>query len=146
MNNVFIHISCQNIGNKMRKNVFRRMMTFSFPQMDQFGTGSLVTRVTNDVNQVQLLVSTFVRGMIRTLVLTFGSMYCMFRLSASFGLIVLCAFPFILGCMAICLGKATPLFSKLQVQLDSINSIMQEDVSGIRIIKACVREIGRAHV
>ncbi|MCI8601332.1 MAG: ABC transporter ATP-binding protein [Oscillospiraceae bacterium] len=140
MNNVFVHISCQNIGNKMRKNVFRRMMTFSFPQMDQFGTGSLVTRVTNDVNQVQLLVSTFVRGMIRTLVLTFGSMYCMFRLSASFGLIVLCAFPFILGCMAICLGKATPLFSKLQVQLDSINSIMQEDVSGIRIIKACVRE------
>lgn len=140
MNNVFVHISCQNIGNEMRKDVFRRMMTFSFPQMDQFGTGSLVTRVTNDVNQVQLLVSTFVRGMIRTLVLTFGSMYCMFRLSASFGLIVLCAFPFILGCMAICLGKATPLFSKLQVQLDSINSIMQEDVSGIRIIKACVWE------
>lgn len=54
---------------------------------------------------------------------------------------MLCAFPFILGCMVICMSKANPLFSKLQSELDKINDIMQEDVSGIRIIKACVREI-----
>ena len=141
MNNVFVHMSCQNMGNEMRKDVFRRMMTFSFPQMDRFGTGSLVTRVTNDVTQVQMLISTFVRGMIRTLMLTFGSMYFMFRLNAGFGLVVLCAFPFIVGVLAFCLYKADPLFTKLQSQLDSINAIMQEDVSGIRIIKACVREM-----
>ena len=141
LNNVFVHISSQNIGNEIRKDCFRRIMKFSFPQLDQFGTGSLVTRVTNDITQVQNFVSTFVRGLIRTSMLTFGSMYFMFRLNMRFGLIVLCAFPFLVSVIAVCLLKANPLFSRLQTQLDAINAIMQEDVSGIRIIKACVREI-----
>lgn len=141
LNNVFVHLSGQNIGNEIRKDCFCNVMTFSFPQLDKFGTGSLVTRVTNDVTQVQNFVSQFVRGMIRTSLLMFGSMFCMFRLNQDFGLIVLCAFPFIVGCLAFCLSKANPLFSGLQAQLDSINAIMQEDVSGIRIIKACVREV-----
>lgn len=140
LNNVFVHISSQNIGNGIRKDCFRRIMTFSLPQIDRFGTGSLVTRVTNDITQVQSFVSLFVRGMIRTLLLIFGSMYFMFRLNQYFGLIVLCVFPFLVGVIAFCLWKANPLFSKLQEKLDSINAIMQEDVSGIRIIKACVRE------
>lgn len=141
LNNVFVHMSGQNIGNEMRKDAFQKIMTFSFPQVDQFGTGSLVTRVTNDVTQVQNYISQFVRGMIRTSMLMFGSIYFMFRLNRRFGLIVLCAFPFIVGCMAFCLNKANPLFGKLQAQLDRINAIMQEDVSGIRMIKACVREM-----
>lgn len=141
LNNVFVHLSGQNIGNEMRKDCFRNIMTFSLPQLDVFGTGSLVTRVTNDITQVQNFISQFVRGMIRTSLLMFGSMYCIFRLNKDFGFIVLFAFPFIVGCLAFCLIKANPLFSKLQMQLDAINEIMQEDVSGIRIIKACVREI-----
>lgn len=141
MNNVFVHMSGQNIGNEMRKDCFRRIMTFSFPQLDKFGTGSLVTRVTNDITQVQNFISQFVRGMIRTFLLMFGSIYFMFAINRKFGLIVLCAFPIIVGCMAFCLAKADPLFSKLQKQLDAVNTMMQEDVSGIRIIKACVREI-----
>ena len=141
LNNVFVHLAGQSIGNEIRKDCFRRIMTFSFPQIDRFGTGSLVTRVTNDITQVQNFVSQFVRGMIRTSLLMFGSIYFMFRLNRVFGSIVLCAFPFIVGCLVFCLAKANPLFFKLQAQLDSINSIMQEDVSGIRIIKACVREL-----
>ena len=140
LNNVFVHISIQNIGNEIRKDCFRRIMDFSFTQMDRFGTGSLVTRVTNDITQVQNFVSLFVRGLIRTTLLTFGSMYFMFRLNADFGLIVLCAFPFLVGVIGLCLWRANPLFSRLQAHLDAINEIMQEDVSGIRIIKACVRE------
>lgn len=141
MNNVFVHISGQNIGNEIRKDCFRKIMTFSFPQLDRFGTGSLVTRVTNDITQVQNFVSQFVRGMIRTSLLMFGSIYFMFRLNRDFGIIVVCAFPFIVGCLTFCLWKANPLFSRLQAQLDILNDIMQEDVSGIRIIKACAREI-----
>lgn len=141
LNNVFVHLSGQNIGNDMRKDCFRKVMTFSFPQLDEFGTGSLVTRVTNDITQVQNFVSQFVRGMIRTVLLTFGSMFCIFRLNRDFGLITVCAFPFIAGCLACCLHKANPLFSRLQAQLDSINAIMQEDISGIRTMKACVREV-----
>ncbi len=141
LNNVFVHMSSQNIGNEMRKDCFRNIMRFSFSQMDAFGTGPLVTRVTNDITQVQNYVSVFVRGLIRTSMLTFGSMFFMFQLNHTFGIVVLCAFPFIVGILALCLAKAGPLFTKLQEQLDLINAIMQEDVSGIRIIKACVREI-----
>ncbi len=141
LNNVFVHMTGQNIGNEMRKDCFRNIMTFSFPQIDRFGTGSLVTRVTNDITQVQNFVAQFVRGMIRTIMLTAGSIFFMFQLNRQFGFIVLCASPLILGCMVFCLWKANPLFSKLQAELDQINGILQEDVSGIRIIKACVREI-----
>ncbi|MGN0658386.1 MAG: ABC transporter permease, partial [Emergencia sp.] len=141
LNNVFAHITGQNIGNEIRKDCFRRIMTFSFPQVDRFGTGSLITRVTSDITQVQNFVSLFVRGMIRTTMLTFGSFFFIFHLNRTFGIIILCTLPFILGCMAFCLKKAGPLFTRLQARLDTINAIMQEDVSGIRIIKACVREI-----
>ena len=79
--------------------------------------------------------------MIRTSMLMFGSIFFMFRLNRQFGFIVLCAFPFIVGCIVLCLSKANPLFSQLQSQLDKINAILQEDISGIRIIKACVHEI-----
>lgn len=141
LNNIFTHMASQNIGNEIRKDCFRRIMSFSFPQVDQFSTGSLVTRVTNDITQVQNYVAQFVRGVIRTSMLTAGSIFFMFRLNHTFGLIVLCAFPLIVGCMAFCLRKASPLLTRLQQELDTVNSLMQEDVSGIRIIKACVREV-----
>ena len=140
MNNVFTHIAAQNVGNDMRKDCFRRIMRFSFPQMDRFGTGSLVTRVTNDITQVQTFLSLFVRGMIRTSMLTFGSMFFMYRLNPAFGRLVMGAFPLIVGVMALCIARSNPMFTRLQAQLDGINAIMQEDVSGIRVIKACVRE------
>ncbi|MCC8080458.1 MAG: ABC transporter ATP-binding protein/permease [Lachnospiraceae bacterium] len=140
LNNVFCQIACQNTGNLIRKDCFHNIMMFSFPQTERFGTGSLVTRMTNDITQIQNLLSTFIRGLIRTAMFLCGSIFFMFRINVQFGLIVLCATPFIIACMAICLIRANPLFSRLQEQLDSVNSIMQEDVSGIRIIKACVKE------
>ena len=100
MNNEFVHLSGQNIGNEMRKDAFRRIMAFSFPQTDTFGVGSLVTRVTNDITQVQNFVSQFVRGMIRCVFLTLGSITFMFLLNREFGLVLLCAFPFIVGVLA----------------------------------------------
>ena len=140
LNNVFVNISGQNIGNEMRKDCFKKIMSVSFPELDKLTTGSLITRVTNDITQVQNFLSQFVRGMLRTFLLMFGSMYCVFRLNFTFGLIVLGAFPLILGCLYFCMMKADPLFMKLQAKLDRVNAIMQEDISGIRLIKACVRE------
>lgn len=140
LNNVFVHMTGQNVGNDIRKDCFKKIMTFSFVQMDHFSTGSLVTRVTNDITQVQNFVSQFVRGMIRTSMLMFGSIFFMYKLNHQFGYIVLCAFPFICGCLMFCLYKVNPLLIKLQQELDQVNNIMQEDITGIRIIKACVRE------
>lgn len=88
LNNVFVHMTGQNVGNDIRKDCFKKIMTFSFVQMDHFSTGSLVTRVTNDITQVQNFVSQFVRGMIRTSVLMFGSIFFMYKLNHQFGYIV----------------------------------------------------------
>ncbi|MCD8231339.1 MAG: ABC transporter ATP-binding protein/permease [Clostridiales bacterium] len=140
LNNVVSHYTAQNIGNDMRKDSFTGIMSFSFSQLDRFTTGSLVTRTTNDIVQVQNFVSVFFRGLIRMSMLMFGSIICMFRLNRDFGLAVLCVLPFIVGCMMICLYKANPMFVKLQSELDGVNAILQEDISGIRIIKACVKE------
>jgi len=125
----------------MRKDCFSRIMSMSFPQVDRFGTGSLITRVTNDMTQIRNMIETMVRGLIRTSFFFGGSIFFMFRLYPRFGLIALCALPFIAGVMLLCLTKAAPGFARMQEQLDTVNAIMQEDVAGIRIIKACVREI-----
>jgi len=140
LNNVFTHMCCQNIGNELRKDCFSRVMSLSFPQMDRFGTGSLITRVTNDVTQVSNFIGQFIRGMVRTSMLTFGSIICLFRLNAAFGGIVLCVLPLMLACLIVCIRSANPLFSRLQEQLDRMNGLLQEDISGIRVVKACVRE------
>ena len=140
LSNVFVNMASQNMGNELRKNTFRKIMNFSFPQIDSFGAGSLITRITNDVTQVERLVSQIVRGMVRTVLMTAGSMYFMFRLSPDFAFIVLCALPFIIGTMYFCLRRINPLFAALQEKLDGVNDILQEDISAIRIIKACVRE------
>lgn len=140
LNNVFFHITSQNIGNDMRKDAFSSIMQFTFSQMEKLGTGSIITRITNDVTQVQNFIAQFFRGMIRTSMLTVGSIFFMFRLSVKFGIIVICIVPFIVAVLVYCLKSAKPKFYTLQTQLDKVNSIMQEDISGIRIIKACVRE------
>lgn len=141
LNNVFTHMCCQSMGNDLRKDCFRHVMSLSFSQMDSFGTGSLITRVTNDVTQVSNLIGQFIRGTVRSCMLTFGSIVCLYRLGTVFGSIVLGAVPFILACLIICIRSANPLFSRLQEQLDRVNSILQEDISGIRVVKACVREV-----
>lgn len=141
LNNIFVHISGQNVGNDIRKDCFGKIMTFSFSQMDSLGAGTLITRVTNDVTQVQSFVSQLVQGVIRTGMLFFGSIYFLFRLNRDFALIVICALPPILGCLYLSITRVNKLFYKLQAQLDTLNSVMQEDISGIRTIKACVREL-----
>jgi ATP-binding cassette subfamily B protein len=140
LNNVFVNMASQNMGNDLRKDTFRKIMTFSFPQIDTFGAGSLITRITNDVTQVERLIAQFVRGMVRTVLMTIGSLYFMFTLSPDFAFIVLCALPFIVGTMYFALRKVNPLFALQQEKLDAVNDVLQEDISAIRIIKACVRE------
>ena len=92
------------------------------------------------MTQVERLIAQFVRGMVRTVLMTIGSLYFMYTLSPDFAFIVLCALPFIIGTMAFCLRKVNPLFALQQEKLDGVNDVLQEDISAIRIIKACVRE------
>ena len=140
LNNVFVHFTSQRVGNAVRKDAFSRAMRFSLTQLARFGTGSLITRMTNDVTQVQTLVSNFIRGGVRTTFMLAGSIWFVFGLNAQFGLIVLAASPVMLVVMGLCVRSVVPLFPKLQARLDRLNEILQEDISAIRVIKSCVRE------
>lgn len=140
MSGVFANICGQNFGNDIRKDAFRNIMSFSFSQTEQFSTGSLITRVTNDITQLQNFVMQCMRGFVRTFMLFAGGIVCMLTLDLSFGVVVACALPFVLICVVYFISKANPMFSVLQTKLDRVNNVMQENVSGSRVVKAYVRE------
>ena len=140
MSGVFANLCSQNYGNDIRKEAFRNVMSFSFEQTDRFSTGSLITRVTNDVTQVQNLVSQCIRGFVRTFLLFAGGIICMLTLDLSFGVVIACALPLIVVCVAYFITRANPMFTVLQDKLDKMNNVMQENVSGARVVKAYVKE------
>lgn len=137
---VFANIASQNFGNDIRKDCFKRIMSFSFEQTDHFSTGSLITRITNDVTQVQNLVAQCVRGIVRTGMFLIGGLVCLLMLDLSFGVVLSCALPLIILSMFFIIAKANPIFNVLQKRLDKVNAVMQENVSGARVVKAYVRE------
>lgn len=140
LNNICIYMTSENMGNEIRKDVFGKILELSFSQVEEKGTGTLYTRVTNDVTQVQSMISQALRGLVRTILLILGSLFFLFRIHKTFGFLVLAALPFMIFCVVLRLYKSGPLFETLQKKVDEMNHMMQEDVSGIRIIKACVRE------
>ena len=140
LSGVFANMCSQNFGNDIRKDAFAKIMKLPFEQMDQFSTGSLITRVTNDITQLQNLVSQCIRGFVRTFLLFAGGIGCMLMLDISFGVVVACALPLILICVVYFIAKANPKFSILQAKLDRLNNVMQENVSGSRVVKAYTKE------
>ena len=140
LSGVFANLCSQNFGNDVRKAAFRRVMALSFEQTDRFSTGSLITRVTNDITQIQNLVTQCIRGFVRTFLLFAGGIVCMLSLHLSFGVVVACAMPLIVLCVLFFIGRANPLFAVLQEKLDRLNNVMQENVAGTRVVKAYVRE------
>jgi len=79
LNNVFIYLTSENTGNEIRKDTFRKIMSLSFSQVETYSTGALITRVTNDITQVQSMVSQSLRGLIRTVMLVAGSVFFLFE-------------------------------------------------------------------
>lgn len=140
MSGVFANLCAQQFGNDVRKAVFKRIMEFSFEQTDKFSTGSLITRVTNDITQLQNFVMQCLRGFVRTSMLFIGGIVCMVSLNMKFGIIIACALPFVAVCVVYFIAKANPKFTVLQKKLDKVNNVMQENVSGARVVKAYVKE------
>lgn len=140
MSGVFANLCAQQFGNDVRKAAFKRIMEFSFEQTDKFSTGSLITRVTNDITQLQNFVMQCLRGFVRTSMLFIGGIACMVSLNMEFGIIIACALPFVAVCVVYFIAKANPKFTVLQKKLDKVNNVMQENVSGARIVKAYVKE------
>ena len=137
---VFANIAAQNFGNDLRKDVFAKIMSLSFQQTDKISTGSLVTRLTNDVTQVQNMVMMAVRGFVRNSVMFVGGILMLYQQSPKFALVAGCGLPFVIFFVTFFLKKASPLFAIVQKKLDGINNVMQETVAGARVVKAYVKE------
>ncbi len=137
---VFASITSQNFGCDLRKDVFRSAMSLSFQQTDQFTTGSLITRLTNDITQMQHFVEQCLRMFVRSGMMFIGGIVMLLTLDLRFGLILLCAMPLQLLLVLLVLRATNPLYEKVQQRLDRVNNVMQENVSGARMVKAYVQE------
>ena len=136
----FSGMCAQSFSCDLRNDVFRRVTALSFQQTDKFTTGSLVTRLTNDITAVQQFVDMLLRMFIRSLMLFCGGIFMMLSLNISFGLVLVCALPIEIIIMVWLLKKAAPIFKQVQTKLDAVNNIVQENVGGARVVKAYVRE------
>lgn len=130
----------QNFGADLRSDLFRKIESFSFAETDKFSTGSLVTRTTNDVNQLQNMVLMALRMFVRTPMQCIGGIVMAISMNPKFGLILLILMPILIALVVIFITKTSPLFGTMQKKLDRLNGIMQENLSGVRVVKAYVRE------
>ena len=132
--------AAQKMGNDLRKDAFAKVMHMSFQQTDKFTTGSLVTRLTNDITAIQEFVAMSLRMFVRTGMQFIGGIAVILTLNVNFGIVLVISLPVQLIAVAIIMKKASPLFSIVQSRLDKVNSVVQENVSGARVIKAFTRE------
>ncbi len=130
----------QGFGNDVRIASFKKVMSLSLEQTDKFTTGSLVTRLTNDITTVQDVIQMMLRMLPRAPMFFIGGLYMCLRLDLSFFYVVAIALPIILAIVLVMVFKATPLFSVVQKKLDRVNSVVQETVTGARVVKAYSRE------
>ncbi len=133
-------IASQGYGSDLRVDVFNKVMSLSLQQTDKFTTGSLVTRLTNDITSLQDLVMMILRMMVRAPVFFIGGLIMCLTLDVAFGGVVIVALPFILAIVFVMIKLAIPLFTKAQEKLDNVNSVVQENVVGARVVKAYTRE------
>lgn len=132
--------AAQKMGNDLRKDTFAKVMHMSFQQTDKFTTGSLVTRLTNDITAIQEFVAMSLRMFVRTGMQFIGGIAVILTLNVNFGIVLVISLPVQLIAVAIIMKKASPLFSIVQSRLDKVNSVVQENVSGARVVKAFTRE------
>lgn len=132
--------AAQKMGNDLRKDAFANVMHMSFQQTDKFTTGSLVTRLTNDIMAIQEFVAMSLRMFVRTGMQFIGGIAVILTLNVNFGIVLVISLPVQLIAVAIIMKKASPLFSIVQSRLDKVNSVVQENVSGARVVKAFTRE------
>ena len=130
----------QGVGDDIRRDAYAKVMSLSIEQTDKFTTGSLVTRMTNDISMIIEFVEMFLRMLVRSPMFFIGGLIMLLTLDLSFGTVLLCAFPVMVIMLALVLGRAVPMFSAIQKKLDRLNCVVQENVTGARVIKAYVKE------
>ena len=127
-------------SNDIRRDVYRKVQTFSFANIDKFSTGSLVTRLTNDVTQIQNFVNMLLRMCLRSPGMLIGALVMAISLRPSLSVVFAVTVPLMLIAIGLVIKTAFPRFTIMQEKVDGLNSTVQENVSNVRVVKSFVRE------
>ena len=136
----FAGCASQGFSRDVRNDLFAKVMKLSFQQTDKFTTGSLVTRLTADVTALQQMVDFVIRGFVRNIIMFIGGIIMMLTLDIGFGTVIAVALPVEAVIVVLIMRYANPLYAVVAKRLDTVNSVMQENVTGARVVKAYVRE------
>src|SRR6185436_3919167 len=145
---VFTVLAAQSFGADLRGTLFRKVQSLSFGNLDRLETGGLITRLTNDVTQVTEAVMMLLRVMVRVPLLLIGSLILAVITSPQLALIFVVLIPVVLVALIWIINKTFPMFGEVQRRLDRLNTVMQENLAGVRVVKAFARadhELGRFH-
>lgn len=126
-------------GTDLRQELFDHIQTFSFRNLDTFQEGSLITRLTSDITQMQTFVQMLLRMFIRSPMLIIGSIIMAFTISIKLALILMMTVPVLFVILYILISASYPLFASVQNKLDQVNAVLQENLAGIRVVKAFAR-------
>jgi ATP-binding cassette, subfamily B, multidrug efflux pump len=132
--------TAMSFGRDLRAAVFNHVGTFSEREVAKFGAPSLITRTTNDVQQVQMLVMTTCTMLVAAPILSIGGIIMAIRLDARLSWVIAVSVPAMMIALGLIMGKMIPLFRLMQTRIDGINRILREQLSGIRVVRAFVRE------
>lgn len=127
-------------ANDLRKDMFNKIQKFSFTNIDSFNTGSLITRLTNDITQVQNMIQMMLRLALRAPGMLIGALIMAFSLNSKLALVILCVIPLLGLAIYSILKVAFPRFKVMQKMLDALNTVTQENLINIRVVKSFVRE------
>lgn len=133
-------IASQGIGTLLRNDVYHKVNSFSHREIDRFGTHSLVTRLTNDINQLQVAVAMLIRLVVRAPFLAIGAVVMAFTIDLKLSLILLATLPLIILVLWLIMGKSVPFFKVMQKKLDRISLITRENLEGARVIRAFAKQ------
>lgn len=129
------------VGRDLRSDVFKRVQEFSAREVNHFGTPSLITRNTNDVQQIQLFMQIGLTIMASAPIMCVGGIIMALREDVSLSALLLVVIPMMAAVIALMLTRAVPLFRSMQAKIDRINQVMREQITGVRVIRAFVRVI-----
>ena len=136
----FSAIAGQGFGANLRAAEYDHIQEFAFSNIEKFSTASLVTRLTNDVNSMQVTLMMGMRLLVRAPVMLVSALILSIRISLQLSNVFLVALPLLAAAVALILSKASPLFRALQERTDALNLVVQENLTGIRVVKSFVRE------
>ncbi len=129
-----------NFAGDLRRDIFTRVQSFSFANIDKFSTGSLVTRMTNDVTQLQNFINMLLRMAIRSPGMLVAALIMAVTLQPTLSAIFAVAVPVLVGGIALIIAKGYSKFSRVQQKIDGLNSRVQENVTNVRVVKSFTRE------